>query len=192
MRVILGSVLCILGLAKVVIGTFALASSAKPVWLKQLAGDDDTVAGRVLEATIVAFGMFSVAHGLALLNVGLPATAFAEDHAVQYTVYVSIGVALVVFYWLIVYRALPVSKEDSPARYVLMGVVGGLVFLITAAVVHAWRTASVLSMLAALVLLVMIALYSLDALRLLGQRRQDKRGLANDLLALSMIPFNIS
>lgn len=194
MKHVIGSVLIILGLSKVTVGVLALALSAnvKPHWFKQLTGSDDSTAGRVLETVLVVFGLFSLIHGMALLNLFLPFTAFAENHAVQYTIYVTIGVLFTLFYWLIVYRSLPVSKAaNSSARYILMGIAGGLLFLITAAVAHAWRTGSMLSVFAAVVLFVLIVLYSLDAVRRNRSPKDNKNNsIFNDLIALSMIPFN--
>ena len=95
--------------------------------------DDTTLAGRMYNYVLMAFGVFTIVHGMILLDL-LPLW-FEEifvSKLVQYGVLVLFGVIMIVFYALILYTDLPISKKkEKYSHYTSIGLIGGILFIIT-------------------------------------------------------------
>jgi hypothetical protein len=132
----------LLALAGILYGVFKIAIGLMTMFLpdsvkKRLQGnavgktifsDDHTLAGRAIEVALVIFGVYTLTHGLDAL--GLIDTPFIHSREFIYTFYTVIGLVLVVFYSLVIYTSLPIPKGSDMMRYKLIGLVGGLLFLI--------------------------------------------------------------
>jgi hypothetical protein len=92
---------------------------------------DTTLAGRMYEYVLFAFGIFSLFEGLALLDQLPPAlTIYFESKWTEYTVFIILGTILTVFYSLVLYTRLPISKNTIDTdHYKLLGFFAGISFL---------------------------------------------------------------
>ena len=93
---------------------------------------DKTLAGRFYEYILLIFGIFSLIEGLALLDI-LPfyIAHYFESKWVEYIVFIILGLILTVFYSLVLYTDLPISKNKTDNQhYKIFGLGGGLSFLI--------------------------------------------------------------
>ena len=93
---------------------------------------DKTLAGRFYEYVLLIFGIFSLVEGLALLDI-LPfyIAKYFESKWVEYIVFIVLGLLLTVFYILVLYTDLPISKNKTDNQhYKIFGLGGGLSFLI--------------------------------------------------------------
>ena len=93
---------------------------------------DHSLAGKGLEIILGSFGLFSMMHGLALMGFfhGRVVSYF-ESKLFQYVVYSVFGVALIVFYSLVLYTNVPISKDENNRRlYWTYGYIGGASFLV--------------------------------------------------------------
>ncbi|NBX51694.1 hypothetical protein EBT25_17605, partial [bacterium] len=99
---------------------------------------DDTLAGKMYEYVLLVFAIFSIVHGLALLGVFNEGFHnIIESKEFQYPFYTILGLWLIVFYFLVLYTKLPISKDRNKMyNYKLYGYMGGLSFLL---VPVAWR-----------------------------------------------------
>ena len=135
---ILGVIYIIYALVKISVGVSLMVLpisviSTTPVlkaFVKEVA--DKTFAGRFYEYILLIFGVFSLFNGLALLGLLSPAmTRYFESQWTEYAVFITLGVALVVFYLLVLYTNVPISKNrDSYDHYKLLGLFGGITFLV--------------------------------------------------------------
>jgi hypothetical protein len=93
---------------------------------------DHTVAGKVVEWLLAAFGVFSIIHGLALMDVfSARVNTLVESKMFQYSVYTILGVFLIVFYTLVLYTSLPIPKvKENYDKYWIYGYIGGGSFLL--------------------------------------------------------------
>lgn len=93
---------------------------------------DKTAAGRFYEYVLLIFGFFSLIEGLALLNM-LPEqySRYFESKWTEYTVFIILGLLLTIFYILVLYTDLPISKnKDDMTHYKILGLGGGISFLL--------------------------------------------------------------
>ena len=93
---------------------------------------DHTLAGRMIEYILLAFGIFTILHGAALMEIFSAKTShYIESKDVQYAVYSALGLFSIVFYTLVLYTKLPIDKDPaSYDNYKLYGYIGGLSFLL--------------------------------------------------------------
>ena len=93
---------------------------------------DPTLAGKMYEYVLLAFAVFSVIHGLALLGAfSKPVHDLIEKKAFQYPFYTALGLWLMVFYALVIYTNLPIPKDPKKMRnYKIYCFFGGLSFLL--------------------------------------------------------------
>lgn len=92
---------------------------------------DHTMAGRGLDYIIAVFAIFSLVHGCALIGL-LPGfvDTFIESHAFQYTFYMLCGLTMVVFYTLVLYSDLPITKDPARKKdYMIYAYVIGTSFM---------------------------------------------------------------
>jgi len=95
--------------------------------------EDDTLAGRMYDYVLMAFGVFTIIHGMILL--GLLPLWFEEifvSKLVQYGAIIIFGIIMTVFYALVLYTDLPIPKnKEKYSHYMSLGFIGGITFLIT-------------------------------------------------------------
>uniref|UniRef100_A0A6C0BLM2 Uncharacterized protein n=1 Tax=viral metagenome TaxID=1070528 RepID=A0A6C0BLM2_9ZZZZ len=99
--------------------------------LNLIVSGDTTLAGRMVEYILLAFGVFSIVHGLALCGAYSHSfERYIESKNLQYSVYTALGVFSILFYSLVLYTPLPISKDPKGTdHYKLYGFAGGLSFL---------------------------------------------------------------
>jgi uncharacterized membrane protein YidH (DUF202 family) len=96
---------------------------------------DDTIAGKMYEYVLLAFAIFSIIHGLALLGVfNQTIHNIIEKKAFQYPLYIALGLWLMIFYLIVIYTNVPISKDtENPkhmTNYKIYCWFGGLSFLL--------------------------------------------------------------
>lgn len=99
---------------------------------------DHTMAGRGLDYVIALFAVFSLIHGCALLGF-LPngVDSFIESHLFQYSFYILCGLSMIIFYTLVLYSDLPITKDPNRKKdYIMYGYVIGTIFLVIPVVWH--------------------------------------------------------
>jgi hypothetical protein len=100
------------------------------IFVKEAA--DKTLAGRFYEYMLFLFGIFSLFEGLSLLEL-LPQHIinYFESKYIEYIVFILIGTCLVLFYSLVLYTNIPISKNFADYdHYKLLGFYTGISFLI--------------------------------------------------------------
>lgn len=132
----LGFIMIMYGIIKVSIGCLALFMPSKQrEWtanhpqLKYVIAKDTTLAAQVIEVALIIFGIYSFMNALDLLKI-YP-MAFLNTRMFLYTFYTLIGILLIIFYSLVIYTNLPIPKVKTEiSRYKLIGLIGGMLFLI--------------------------------------------------------------
>ncbi len=137
---IIATSLLLYGVVKIGVGYTATFSSKEakdqikkkiPV-TKAFYSDDETLAGKGVEFSFFLFGIFSLLHGLDKFHV-LPSSIskILEQKRTETVVYLVLGLGLVLFYSLVLFTDVPISKkEENTNHYRLLGILGGLSFLI--------------------------------------------------------------
>lgn len=105
---------------------------AKIEGVNLLVTGDETLAGKMYEYILLSFAIFSVIHGLTMMEIfSTNFKHFIESKTFQYSVYLILGIWSVVFYTLVLYTNVPISKKVSEyEKYKLYGYWGGILFLI--------------------------------------------------------------
>lgn len=104
---------------------------------------DTTTAGKFVEWVLAIFAVFTIVHGLAIMN-ALPDKwgSFVESHLFQYTFYAVCGVAMIVFYSLVLYTNVPIEKNPlNDNMYFVHGYIVGTSFVMVPII---WELAIVL------------------------------------------------
>jgi len=93
---------------------------------------DDTTAGKMYEYVLLSFAIFSIIHGLALMDVfSQRFHNIIESKLFQYPFYIALGLWLMIFYMLVLYTDLPIEKKEQNRRnYKIYCYLGGLSFLL--------------------------------------------------------------
>jgi hypothetical protein len=100
--------------------------------------DDDTLAGNFFEYMLVVFSLYTIMMGLALLDI-LPnkLRLIIENRRTEYAIFIIIGASLLIFYALVLYTDLPISKQtddESMYNYSFYGYFGSFSFIIMVAI----------------------------------------------------------
>lgn len=131
--IIYGLIKLVVGMSVMQLPEHILAKIPVLNWFTSEASDK-TLAGRFYEYALMAFGCFTIIHGFAMLHVLSDAVHDAMEHRyTQYFVFTVIGLAMTVFYSLVLYTKVPISKSETPedmGHYKLLGFYGGLSFLV--------------------------------------------------------------
>jgi len=93
---------------------------------------DDTLAGHMIDYILLAFGLFTILHGSALMEVfPMKTNNYIESKNFQYLIYTLLGIFSIIFYTLVLYTKLPISKDPRQYNnYKLYGYLGGISFLL--------------------------------------------------------------
>lgn len=99
--------------------------------LNILVSGDRTFAGRTIDFVLFIFAIFSMVHGLALMNSFPPnVDAFIESHTFQYTFYAILGIFMILFYTIVLYTDIPIpKKKENYNMYWIYGYLIGATFI---------------------------------------------------------------
>jgi len=137
-KTILGIVYILYGLIKVLVG-IALFSVPKDVLLKKIPfiknvtspEEDTTISGKMYEYVLLIFGLFTFFNGMSLVRL-LPRVLihFFEYKWTEYTVFITLGLLLTIFYSLVLFTKTKIPKRrDQTMYYKFYGLGGGVFFL---------------------------------------------------------------
>jgi len=138
-RIIIAILYIFYGITKLVIGlsvmTLPLEIIKKTPILNLFAkeSEDKTLAGTMYEYILILFGVYTIVHGFAMLHLFSQSFHdFIELKQTQYSIFIIIGLVLTIFYLLVLYTKLPISKdlEKYKDHYKLLGLGAGISFLI--------------------------------------------------------------
>jgi hypothetical protein len=137
-KIISGILYLLYGITKVSIGITLMVIPSEKIknipFLKLFAAEveDKTFAGRLYEYALLIFGIYTIIFGLALFNIyPNKYREILENKYTEYSVFISIGLLLTIFYSLVLYTNLPISKDMKyKQHYKLLGLFGGISFLI--------------------------------------------------------------
>ena len=135
---LLGVALIMYGLLKVVVGLLVVVlpanirdAVAKIKYIRPFLDDDKTLAGKLNYSCMILFGVFTILFGLGalgFLSQGL--VAILHSRTLNLVLYAVIGVVLTVFYYMVCFTSLPISKDMTHIdRYLIEGLVLGLSFV---------------------------------------------------------------
>lgn len=102
----------------------------KPI-VKDFIQDDKTAAGHAIHYALLFFGIFTFVHGLALLSFMPPVVIrFVESTVVHCVINGVIGLFLFIFYILVLFTNVKISKNERyTSTYKLVGLGGGILFM---------------------------------------------------------------
>lgn len=95
---------------------------------------DDSLAGHYYEYVLMVFGLYTIIMGISLLHI-FPyfIREKIENKIFEYSVFILLGLSLIIFYTLVIYTDLPISKsknENDIFHYKVLGIGGGISFLL--------------------------------------------------------------
>lgn len=92
---------------------------------------DNTLAGNFYEYILLIFGVYTIIYGLNILEyIPEPYSEIMDQKETEYRVFIILGLALTIFYTLVLYTNLPISKDMKyTSNYKILGLFGGLSFL---------------------------------------------------------------
>ena len=200
--VALGVWLLLFGVAKAVVGTLALTSPAardamakEPV-LRLFVESDTTAAGKFAELVLVLFGLYSLAHGGALLGFANRRwSAFFEHPHMYPLIYGGFAALLLGFYSLVLFTNVAIEKDPRSAGHYWLAWASGFMFLLVPVALALWQALLVRPLPLALVAALALAAAATCALIWLAVRRayQSRPGgtsLAGQLVTLATIPLS--
>lgn len=137
-ELIIAGLYILYGISKVSLGiTVMMVPSEELKKNKVLKGlakhtQDRTLAGRFYEYILLAFGIYTIIYGLNMLHM-FPDNIYEriDRKETEYTVFIVLGLLLTVFYTLVLYTDVPISKNMKyEQHYKILGLLGGISFLI--------------------------------------------------------------
>ena len=132
-ELVIGVLAIIYGAVKITFGLMSifvpLSVRRKYPLLHKILSDDTTAAAKVVEGSLVVFGLYSVIHALDLL--GYIQVPWINTRSFIYSFYTTLGIVLITFYYLVIYTNAKIQKNsDEMNKYKLLGLLGGFGFLI--------------------------------------------------------------
>jgi cbb3-type cytochrome oxidase subunit 3 len=133
------------GVFKIALGLIAIflpdSYRRKHPILREILSDDTTVAAKVMEIVLIIFGVYSLLTALDMLGyIYLP---WLTSRQFIYSFYTTLGMVLILFYYLVVYTRVHIQKDNSEMfRYKFIGIAGGIGFLIMVPlffIYHQWE-----------------------------------------------------
>jgi len=144
---ILGTIFILFGILKLSL-VIAVTWFIPPAIEKQLStlpvvntiiSGDTTLAGKMIDYLVLAFALFTMVHGLAIMDI-LPSGLkyIIESKVTQYSVYTSLGLLCLIFYCLVLYTQVPIDKDPTHyGNYRVYGFLSGLSFLVAPLILEA-------------------------------------------------------
>jgi len=118
--IILAILYILYGVVKIVIGFIVMYMTPEEISkipvLSMLSKEaaDKTLAGRMYEYVLMAFGVFTIIHGLLIFGLFPKWFVFGfEQKTVQYGVFFGLGAIMTIFYCLVLYTSLPIDKKTK-------------------------------------------------------------------------------
>lgn len=136
-EIIIGILFIIYGFLKISISilNFALPlqiqASLKNTILGKVITGDSTHAGRTFDVVLIIYALYSLVHGFGLIGYGIP---FIEP-IVKIMFYILLGSFLVIYYSIVLYSDLPITKIKSEYTTYSLYMLVGYLFLMTACLV---------------------------------------------------------
>jgi hypothetical protein len=206
-QILLGIILIIYGCFKLFIGivTTLMSSEFKQKilfqfpYLNKLIPEDETIASKAIEITFIIFGLYTLLHGLDKFSLLSTKTKNKlEARQTIYLLYGVIGTFLTIFYYLVVYTNINIEKDKKEInRYKLIGIVGGLSFLIMLPImilIHKLSDSGFKYLLTdniSIISIISIIIITYFIYRILKETMFNKNDtVVQDLITLSMIPLN--
>ena len=91
-------------------------------------GSDNTLAGHLYEYVLLIIGIYSILSALTIFGV-IPEW-FIDQQLIEFVVFTGLGALMVVFYSLVLYTNLPISKNvNNYHYYFLLGLLGGITLI---------------------------------------------------------------
>lgn len=91
-------------------------------------GNDKTLAGHLYEYVLLIIGIYSIISALTIFGV-IPEW-FIDQQLIEFVVFTGLGALMVVFYSLVLYTNLPISKNvNNYHYYFLLGLLGGITLI---------------------------------------------------------------
>ena len=91
-------------------------------------GNDKTLAGHLYEYVLLIIGIYSILSALTIFGV-IPEW-FIDQQLIEFVVFTGLGALMVVFYSLVLYTNLPISKNvNNYHYYFLLGLLGGITLI---------------------------------------------------------------
>ncbi len=102
---------------------------------------DRTTAGYVLDFVLCVFGVYAVLHGLRLLQHLHPShVEILTNIHITTALYTIAGLFMLVFYSLVLYTDIPITKDNKERHtYEVLGLGGGFMFLLSVCCLLAWH-----------------------------------------------------
>jgi hypothetical protein len=206
-QILLGIILILYGFFKLFIGIITIFMSFefkqkilfKFPFLNKLIPEDETTASKAIELTFIIFGIYTLLHGLDKFSL-LSAKTKNKLEARQtiYLLYGLIGTFLTLFYYLVVYTNVNIEKNKKEInRYKLIGIVGGLSFLIMLPImilIHKFSDNGfhyLLNDFISIISIISIIIIIYYIYRILKQTMFNQNDtIVQDLITLLMIPLN--
>jgi hypothetical protein len=161
-------------------------------YLKYIITQDTTLAAKIIEISLLIFGVYSLVTALHML--GYIHVPLITSRTFIYSFYTLVGLVLIAFYYIVLYTEFPVSKnEDEMLKYRIIGFVGGFTFLITTLIYfvyhqvldHGWSEAFIKSTtLVALLGILSIIAMIYHIIKGAGDNEQVKKEVINSIVIL--------
>ena len=94
---------------------------------------DKTLSGSMYQYVFIAFGVFTILHGFVIFKL-LPMwfIKIFVTKSVQYGILIILGLILTIFYSLVLYTKILISKnKEFYAEYFTLGLIGGILYLLS-------------------------------------------------------------
>lgn len=196
---VLGTLLLLYGSIRLFIGVVALSiPPEKRDFLRSIpyihgfVSKDTTVAGKILDISIVLFGMYSIFRGVYLLGISKREsfTQMMESRSIAYVLYGVMGVFLVMFYSAVVYTPVGIQKNQKEIpTYKLIGIGTGLFFLVVLTLMYSYHSYQGFGM-PHFVVVVFVLIMLVSSMVFVAKDSIDKiNQKKNEIVTLMMIPL---
>jgi hypothetical protein len=202
-NIVIGVILIVYGFIKL---SLCILYFASPYHIKQkihkipglgfLVSIDVSVTGKVMTTFLLLLSIFTLVHGLSILNVFNESVNHAmESMVVQVLFNLLMGILMTAFFAIIVFTDVNIPKDPSQINsYKLVGFGGGLIFLLTVPLIIVfykywqplrWKGVT----LPGAIMLIIVALFI--ALCFVATYFSTESRSGNDIANLLMIPLNL-
>jgi len=89
---------------------------------------DKTLAGKMYEYVLIIVGIYSIISALIIFEM-IP-NIFIHRELFGFVLLIVLGIFLIIFYYLVLYTNLPISKNnDNRKYYLILGLIGGIIMI---------------------------------------------------------------